>query len=633
MKQSEALDLLKLGHNVFLTGPAGSGKTYLLNQYISYLRNHKVGIAVTASTGIAATHLNGRTIHSWSGMGIRDALSPVDLKAMQRDKRLRKSFLQSKVLVIDEVSMLHPYQLELVNTIAKHMLDPLLPFGGLQVILSGDFFQLPPVSRGSAITKQFAYEADAWISGGFVTCYLSEQHRQGNDPLITVLNDIRSGSAGEQTKVPLRTRYKQEPEGSVRPAQLYARNVNVDSINYRELDALDGNEESFQMESTGVRTLVDSLKRNCPAPDELRLKVGARVMFVKNDSEGLYVNGTLGVVLSFDKEDGLPRVRTFEGQVIVVEPAQWSYEENEVVTAKISQVPLKLAWAITVHKSQGMTLDAAEIDLSDAFEPGMGYVALSRVRSLSGLKLLGLNEMALTVHPKILAQDLVFQQWSDSAAGSLHEKPQQQKIKLQNEVLLQRFNGKRRGTMESANSAKSKPATTGVVTGKSGGPWTKDEDKELLIIYAQQVPIAELVAVFHRSPGAIRSRLKKLKANLDRQSHVKIDSLNTKKLLVPTIEATRDLVKKRVPLGQIAKQRKLSTGTIINHLEKLNILGELPDIRYLAQAIDGLDEDSIDEVQTALRNSPGGKLAPVYQQFQGKFSYDELRLIRLLVVL
>ena len=180
----------------------------MLNQYIRYLRSHGVGIAVTASTGIAATHLHGRTIHSWSGLGVRDALSPTDLRAMQRDKRLRKNYKQSKVLVIDEVSMLHPYQLDLVDSIARHMLDPLQPFGGLQVILSGDFFQLPPVAPGNG-ARQFAYEADAWTTGGFVSCYLSENHRQGDDPLITVLNEIRAGIAGEQTRVPLRTRYKQ----------------------------------------------------------------------------------------------------------------------------------------------------------------------------------------------------------------------------------------------------------------------------------------------------------------------------------------------------------------------------------------------------------------------------------------
>lgn len=518
MKQSEALDLLKLGNNVFLTGPAGSGKTYLLNQYISYLRKHRVGVAITASTGIAATHLNGRTIHSWSGMGVRDELSLTDLKAMQRDKRLRKSYLQTKVLIIDEVSMLHPGQLDLVDTIGKHMLDPLLPFGGLQVILSGDFFQLPPVSRNTVGDKQFAYEAVAWATGSFVSCYLSEQHRQGDDPLINVLNEIRSGHAGEQTKIPLRTRYKREPAGSVRPAILYARNINVDRINHGELAALDGDEQFYQMHSTGNRTLVESLKRNCPAPQQLKLKVGARVMFVKNDSEGLYVNGTLGLVTAFDEDDNLPHVRLFCGQVIVVEPEQWSYEENDVITAKITQVPLKLAWAITVHKSQGMTLDAAEIDLSDAFEPGMGYVALSRVRSLSGLKLLGLNEMALSVHPKILAQDAVFTELSSVAVEELHRLSVAQRSKRQAEVLRQRFGGKLHqinGSSRSECSSKNaveKVATSGAqANGNAYEPWTPKDDEKLMKLYRQQTSVGELANLFRRSKGAIRSRLKRLR--------------------------------------------------------------------------------------------------------------------------
>ena len=524
MKQVNALELLKLGKNVFLTGPAGSGKTYLLNQYIRYLRSHGVGIAVTASTGIAATHLHGRTIHSWSGLGVRDALSPTDLRAMQRDKRLRKNYKQSKVLVIDEVSMLHPYQLDLVDSIARHMLDPLQPFGGLQVILSGDFFQLPPVAPGNG-ARQFAYEADAWTTGGFVSCYLSENHRQGDDPLITVLNEIRAGIAGEQTRVPLRTRYKQEPDGSVRPAQLYARNINVDSINRHELAILDGKERVYRMESTGFRALVDSMKRSCPAPEELRLKTGARVMFVKNDSDGAYVNGTLGIVEGFDNDDGLPEIRTFDGQLIVASPEPWSYEENGVVTAKITQVPLKLAWAITVHKSQGMTLDAAEIDLSDAFEPGMGYVALSRVRSLDGLKLLGLNAMALSVHPRILAQDAIFQQWSASAANDLHSIPEEQRAARQKEVLVQRFGAERRRIKDSPpQSVREKPgskrrqgernksgqAVNDNLTGKAYEPWTPADDEKLSLLHRQRMPVRELAERFGRSRGAIRSRLKKL---------------------------------------------------------------------------------------------------------------------------
>ena len=183
MTQQEALDILKMGHNVFLTGAAGSGKTHLLNQYIAHLRAHDVGVAVTASTGIAATHLGGQTIHSWCGMGVRETLADDELEAIMRNTRIARNFKKTKVLIIDEISMLHARQLDMVERIARHMGDFTKPFGGLQVVLCGDFFQLPPIVRAqqsgeSPAEKQFAYECRAWDSGELRVCYL---HEQGQD--------------------------------------------------------------------------------------------------------------------------------------------------------------------------------------------------------------------------------------------------------------------------------------------------------------------------------------------------------------------------------------------------------------------------------------------------------------------
>ncbi len=408
MQQSQALAILKLGKNVFLTGEAGSGKTYLLNEYIRYLKENKVNVAVTASTGIAATHLQGSTIHAWSGIGINDSLDEKALEKLATDSRIKRNYKNTKVLIIDEISMLHAHQLDLVDQVARRILKD-KPFGGMQVVLCGDFFQLPPVTSGKmAEEKLFAFESSAWADGDFQVCYLSEQHRQQNDALHEILNDIRGGRAGEHTKVPLRTRYKKEPEGGTRATLLYSRNINVDTINDRELSALPGDEKQFHMESHGYRTLVESLKKSCLASVNLRLKIGAQVMFIKNDMQGRYVNGTRCTVVGFERKNGWPVVKTYDGDMIVAEPEEWKYEDHGTVRAAIRQVPLRLAWAITIHKSQGMTLDAVEVDLGDAFEPGMGYVALSRVRKLSGLKLMNLNEMALKVHPKILAHDAEF---------------------------------------------------------------------------------------------------------------------------------------------------------------------------------------------------------------------------------
>ena len=170
MKQQEALDILKLGNNAFITGMAGSGKTHLLNQYIDYLQQHKVGVAITASTGIAATHLGGQTIHSWSGLGIKDSLNKHDIEVLSEKSYLRKRYANTDVLIIDEISMLHHFRLDLVDKIAREMKGVDMPFGGMQVILCGDFFQLPPVSRGEEPESRFAYDSLVWEDLNLKVC-------------------------------------------------------------------------------------------------------------------------------------------------------------------------------------------------------------------------------------------------------------------------------------------------------------------------------------------------------------------------------------------------------------------------------------------------------------------------------
>ncbi|MCC2667191.1 MAG: hypothetical protein K0S63_1107 [Gammaproteobacteria bacterium] len=443
MQQDEAFSLLKMGKNIFLTGAAGSGKTYLLNQYIRYLKENHIEVAVTASTGIAATHLQGMTIHAWSGIGVKESLTKKDLEKLLLTDRIKRNYKKTKVLIIDEISMLHKYQLDMVDSIARYILGRDEPFGGMQVVLCGDFFQLPPISSGfSRGEKQFAFEATAWKEGNFHLCYLHEQYRQGDDPLLTILNDIRSGTAGEHTKVPLRTRYKKEPEGATKATLLYARNVNVDGINEKELANIRSTEKIFTMVARGPNALVAALKKSCLAPERLKLKIGAEVMFIKNDTSGKYVNGTRCIVVGFDKsEESWPIVKTYHHKMIVAYPEEWKYEDNGAVHAMLTQVPLRLAWAITIHKSQGMTLDAAEIDLGDAFEPGMGYVALSRVRSLSGLKLMNLNEMALKVCPKILEHDQVFKNDSEANVHYLQSLSEDEKVNCHKKVLVERFGG------------------------------------------------------------------------------------------------------------------------------------------------------------------------------------------------
>lgn len=453
MTQKDALDILKLGHNVYLTGAAGSGKTFLLNHYIDYLKQQSIAVGITASTGIAATHMGGVTIHSWSGMGIRDELSPQDITELVKRPYLRKHFAKTRVLIIDEISMLHAHQLDLVDRLCRAFKHTNTPFGGLQVVMCGDFFQLPPVTRAGkkeetdqptlfAAEKDrmrdagmdFVTQSDVWAEMNLQICYLDEQHRQDDRTFLRVLNEIRNGDVSEDTIEALTARMDKDIEGYVKPTKLYTHNANVDTINREQLDALPGEGIEYIMSWRGRLPLVEVLKKSCLAPDILTLKIGAQVMFVKNNYEIGYVNGTLGEVVNFDSKNQ-PLVRTFDGAEILVSATSWEVKEENVEMAAIAQLPLRLAWAITVHKSQGMSLDAAEIDLKRSFIPGMGYVALSRVRSLKGLKLLGINQMALQVNPEVAELDREFVSRSNEAIAYLYAIPPEQKERMQQDVL------------------------------------------------------------------------------------------------------------------------------------------------------------------------------------------------------
>jgi ATP-dependent exoDNAse (exonuclease V) alpha subunit len=415
MQQQKALALLKSGKNVFITGSAGSGKTYVLNQYINYLKDRKVPVAVTASTGIAATHMNGQTIHSWSGIGVKDAITNTDLKKMKDKKYLSRGLNNTKVLLIDEISMLHKNQLDMVNKVLQFFKENDQPFGGIQLVLSGDFFQLPPVTKNNESNRErFAFMSQSWLDAGLSICYLTGQYRQSDNSLNRILNEIRSNQVTPASLDLLRNAGDQQI--SIVPTKLYTHNHDVDVINRAELDALKGDPQYFTATTKGNAKMLETLKKSVLADLVLSLKKGARVMFVRNNYDKGYVNGTLGEVVGFDSEEDYPRVRLMDGRVITASPEKWSIEDEKGNTlASFEQVPLRLAWAITVHKSQGMTLDAAEIDLSRTFEKGQGYVALSRLKDISGLKLLGINETALKVDEWALRADIRFQELSMEA--------------------------------------------------------------------------------------------------------------------------------------------------------------------------------------------------------------------------
>lgn len=435
MKQKEAIAILEAGHNVLLTGPAGSGKTFLLNQFIAYLKKKGIGVAVTASTGIAATHIGGRTIHSWAGIGIKDHLSSREIQTLSKRSYMKKQFEKTEVLIIDEISMLHAHRLDMVDAVCRAMKKNALPFGGIQVVMSGDFFQLPPITPGSD-EADFVYKANVWPEMDVRICYLEEQHRQNDEKMIQILKSMREDAVSDDILGMLNERLKEKPKFGLKPVRLFTHNIDVDSINNAELEKIQAEEYVYRMTGDGEKKLMESLKKNCLAPDTLILKEGAKVMFVKNkfkDEKVIYVNGTTGEVIGFTEEK-LPLVRLLNGEVVTVAPDSWTIDDEDRILARINQIPLRLAWAITVHKSQGMTLDAAEIDLSRSFGYGMGYVALSRLRSLSGLYLLGINENAYRLDPAVAAynRELILQ----SEQARVDIKP---KNKRQQGTLLGRF--------------------------------------------------------------------------------------------------------------------------------------------------------------------------------------------------
>ena len=413
MTQETALAILKTGANVFLTGEPGAGKTYVINKYIHWLEAAQISVAVTASTGIAATHIGGLTIHSWSGVGTRDTLSRYDLDQIATKEKLVKRIKKNQVLIIDEVSMIDGKMLDMVDVICRTIRQSQEAFGGMQVVCVGDFFQLPPIARQGEMMR-YAFESRAWENLRPLVCYITEQFRQDDELLLSLLGSIRKGEIEEEHYTLLREQVDIS-YADIEPTRLYTHNADVDAVNAAKLAELKGTAKTYKMSSRGNKIYQESLTRTCLSPSVLALKEEAMVMCTKNNFEAGYVNGTLAKVVGFDSYEGYPIIETADKRRITIEPVSWEVAEEGKILASIEQLPLRLAWAITVHKSQGMSLDAAEVDLSKSFVYGQGYVALSRVRSLAGLKVLGINANALMVDPKIITQDGRFLAESEAA--------------------------------------------------------------------------------------------------------------------------------------------------------------------------------------------------------------------------
>lgn len=565
VKQTLALNILKSGRNVFLTGEPGSGKTYVINQYVDYLHSHGIKPAVTASTGIAATHIGGMTIHSWSGIGIRDALSKAEIRTIAGNDYVKKRVEPAKVLIIDEISMLAPNVLQMIDAICREIKKNDQPFGGVQVVLVGDFFQLPPVIKRRQTSEfsqenifdeaisRFAYESPIWESANFVTCYITEQYRQDDPDLVAVLSKIRTDSFDNLALEFIgsrKTDMQNVPNGA---PKLYSHNIDVDRVNDLMLAKIDQQEKKFVMYCSGHDALVNAMKKGCLSPEILNLKIGASVMFTKNNQKEGYVNGTLGVIDGFNKKSDLPIVKTRNGQKIEVDYAEWLVEEDGKIKGRLSQIPLRLAWAITVHKSQGISLDEAIIDLSKVFEYGQGYVAISRVKRLSGVYILGWNEMAFMVDPQVLKKDKEFRVQSDETE-KIYTKMSEKEIKYQ--------------------------------------------QNEFIILCEGEIDITKVVT-------------------------------NVKKPKISTYDETLKLWKKGKDISEIAKIRNLADQTIWSHIEHLVEKNLIKRSELMRIAKPKLKKD-FKKIQATFKKLNTDKLTPVYEYFWGEYSYNDIKLAKMM---
>lgn len=414
--QLKAIATLNSGENVFLTGGAGTGKTFTIKHWMEETDRN---VILTATTGIAALLLGGVTIHNYAGIGINarpELAEEIAAKRLYNRSPWARQALNlvelTDTLVIDEVSMLRSDQLRLIDLVLQKLRGNTAPFGGIQIVFTGDFFQLPPVvpygdlARFPDLKKPYAFDSESWKEAGVRTITLNVNHRQGDGEWLQILDTLRWGkiTGGALLKARVQAKF----DDGILPTKLFALKRDVLKDNLYELDRLEGDNWKSEATFKGPDRFHRELEKNLPADNPFFFKSGAQVMVTVN-AFGC-VNGTLGVVQTFDTDTGGVLIRTMDGREVEIQPNTWTKNEygmNEGKltynpVASIEQYPLRLAWASTIHKSQGMTLDRAEIDLAQCFAHGQAYVALSRVRSLEGLTLRSWNPKAIKVDPRVI---------------------------------------------------------------------------------------------------------------------------------------------------------------------------------------------------------------------------------------
>lgn len=420
-EQRKAYTLVEEGKSIFLTGPGGTGKSFLLKTIYEMipLRKDK-HVAVTAMTGCAALLIGrfAKTLHSWAGIGLgRENVATLAATIRRSGKALRR-WLGTDVLIIDEVSMMTPELLEKLDAVAKLLRRSSKPMGGIQMVFVGDFYQLPPVIKDNEQETPFVFESDVWREIVQETVSLTKILRQTDPIFHTILDEARKGRLSQESLQILQQRMKQPWQHlKIRPTLLFTRRAEVDNVNDRNLKSLKTERRVFKAEtvfapiegtkgltkeSPEVKRIVEKMDKDGPYMPELILAIDSQVMLLTNmDYDAGLVNGSRGVVTGFDSS-GAPLVQFQKGGPVPVPAASWESTDLEGVSRK--QFPLKLAYAITIHKAQGATLDCALIDIgTSTFEYGQAYVALSRVKNLESLYIWDVEATAFRAHPKVLA--------------------------------------------------------------------------------------------------------------------------------------------------------------------------------------------------------------------------------------
>ncbi|KAK2543320.1 Pif1 [Columba livia] len=399
-EQEAVLGAVRSGKSIFFTGCAGTGKSFLLKRIVGSLPPKST--YATASTGVAACHIGGTTLHAFAGIGSGKAPLEQCIQLAERPG-VRQHWLACQHLIIDEISMVDGKFFDRLEAVARAVRKRDESFGGIQLIICGDFLQLPPVCKAHEETK-FCFQAKSWRKCIHINMELTEVRRQTDKTFVSLLSAVRLGRCTEEvTRLLMQTATNRSERDGILATRLCTHKDDVEITNERRLQQLSGEVHAFEALDSDPM-LVKLIDAQCPVSGRVELKLGAQVMLAKNldVSQGL-VNGARGVVVGFESEEkGLPKVRFLCGVTQVIKMEKWVFKGPSGIHLSRQQLPLKLAWAISIHKSQGMSLDCVEISLSRVFESGQAYVALSRARSLAGLRVLDFDPKVVRADPSVL---------------------------------------------------------------------------------------------------------------------------------------------------------------------------------------------------------------------------------------